>query len=237
MNMVQRATQDSTVQRTVSAGRRERERAEMRQRIMDAAREMFAARGYDSVTLRGVAAAIEYSPATIYQYFPDKKALIIEICLADYAALTQVLKDCNEIADPVLRLREMAWRYATWAVSHPNHYRMLTVHLLHYAVDDIGDAGYVRHLPPEEDADSFLLACIEEAYAAGRLKPRHTDPELVAATMWGALHGVVSLEINMDAARRRSLGFVASVFKARVEALLDVLVDGYFGLADPPEPK
>lgn len=219
---------NETAPRSVSVERREREKVEMRRRIMDAAREMFAQSGYDSVTLRGVANAIKYSPAAIYQYFPDKKSLIIEICLADYASLTRVLVECNAIKNPVVRLREMAWRYAQWGVTHPNHYRMLTVHLLQYGVDEIGDAGYVRHLPPEEDADSFLLGCVEEAMAAGLLKARHTDAQLVAATMWAALHGVVSLEINMDAERRRSLGFVAAVFKTRVKAMLDVLMDGYF---------
>jgi AcrR family transcriptional regulator len=230
MNMVQETNASSeTAPRSVSTERREREKVEMRRRIMDAAREMFARSGYDAVTLRGVANAIEYSPAAIYQYFPDKKSLIIEICLADYASLTQVLAECNVIKNPLARLREMAWRYAQWGVTHPNHYRMLTVHLLQYGVDEIGDAGYVRHLPPEEDADSFLLGCLEEAMAAGLLKPRHTDAQLVAATMWAALHGVVSLEINMDAERRRSLGFVAAVFKTRVKAMLDVLMDAYFG--------
>ena len=230
--MVQKPNDDGcgndALAKSVSAERRERERAVMRQRIMDAAREMFARSGYEAVTLRGVANAIEYSPAAIYQYFPDKRSLIIEICLADYASLTQVLAECNEIENPLARLREMAWRYAQWGVTHPNHYRMLTVHLLQYGVDEIGDAGYVRHLPPEEDADWFLLNCIEEAMAAGLLKPRHTDGQLIAATMWAALHGVVSLEINMDAERRRSLGFVAAVFKTRVKAMLDVLMEGYF---------
>lgn len=214
--------------RSVCAERRERERIELRRRIMDAAREMFARSGYEAVTLRGVANSIEYSPASIYQYFPDKKSLIIEICLADYASLTQVLSECSEIENPTARLREMAWRYAQWGVTHPNHYRMLTVHLLQYGVDEIGEAGYVRHLPPEEDADWFLLSCVEEAMEAGLLKPRHTDAQLIAATMWAALHGVVSLEINMDTERRRSLGFVAAVFKTRVKAMLDVLMDGYF---------
>ena len=230
MNMVHKSSvSNETHPRSVSAERREREKVEMRRRIMDAAREMFAHSGYDAVTLRGVANAIQYSPAAIYQYFPDKKSLIIAICLADYASLTQVLAECTVIENPVARLREMAWRYAQWGVTHPNHYRMLTIHLLQYGVDEIGDAGYVRHLPPEEDADSFLLGCLEEAMAAGLLKPRHTDAQLVAATMWAALHGVVSLEINMDAERRRSLGFVAAVFKTRVKAMLDVLMDAYFG--------
>lgn len=229
MNMVQKANGENSPQgRSVSSRRRERERAQMRSRIMDAARDMFAQSGYDAVTLRGVARKIQYSPATIYQYFPDKKSLILEICLADYASLTQALAKCNEIASPAERLREMAWSYAEWGVSHPNHYRMFTQHLLQYNIEEIGEVGLVRHLPPEEDGYSFLLSCVDEALSAGMLKPRYTDGQLVAATMWAALHGVVSLEINMDSARRRSLGFTAAVFKTRIEAMVDVLTAAFF---------
>ena len=41
--------------------RREREKREVRERILDAARELFARDGYEAVTMRKVADAIEYS--------------------------------------------------------------------------------------------------------------------------------------------------------------------------------
>src|ERR1700751_6037572 len=53
--------------------RRERERQELRSRILDAARELFAEQGYDAVTMRGIAERIEYSPTAIYFHFKDKE--------------------------------------------------------------------------------------------------------------------------------------------------------------------
>ena len=55
--------------------RREREKQELRQQILDRAREMFAAEGYEAVTMRKIAEAIEYSPTAIYLYFKDKEDL------------------------------------------------------------------------------------------------------------------------------------------------------------------
>ena len=46
--------------------RRAREREELRQKILDTARELFIAHGYEGVTLRKIAHAIEYAPGTIY---------------------------------------------------------------------------------------------------------------------------------------------------------------------------
>ena len=44
--------------------RREREREEVRRKILDAAHELFVREGYDRVTMRRIAEAIEYSPTT-----------------------------------------------------------------------------------------------------------------------------------------------------------------------------
>jgi len=45
--------------------RREREREELRTKILDAARELFAIEGYDAVTMRKIAEKIEYSPTVL----------------------------------------------------------------------------------------------------------------------------------------------------------------------------
>ena len=65
--------------------RREREKEEVRKKILDAARELFATEGYERVTMRKVAEAIEYSPTTIYHHFEDKDDLVRALCLADFA--------------------------------------------------------------------------------------------------------------------------------------------------------
>ena len=46
--------------------RKEREKSETREKILDAARELFVTEGYDGVSMRKVAQKIEYSPTAIY---------------------------------------------------------------------------------------------------------------------------------------------------------------------------
>ena len=79
---------------TPSELRRERERAELTERIMNVARDMFVNDGYEAVTLRKIAKAIEYSPAAIYQYFKDKQELILAIIRLDYQDLRVHLVEC-----------------------------------------------------------------------------------------------------------------------------------------------
>jgi AcrR family transcriptional regulator len=55
------------------AERKEREKEDVRRKILEAAHTLFETRGYEHVTMRAVADAIEYSPTTIYHHFASKE--------------------------------------------------------------------------------------------------------------------------------------------------------------------
>ena len=52
--------------------RQSRQKEAVGRAILDAARELFVAQGYQNVSIRKIAEKIEYSPAAIYSYFPSK---------------------------------------------------------------------------------------------------------------------------------------------------------------------
>ena len=84
--------------------RRDRQRGELRSLIMDTARTLFASEGYEAVSMRRIADAIEYSPTAIYVYFKDKDALIRELCRADFEKLSAISPKFAAIADPIERI-------------------------------------------------------------------------------------------------------------------------------------
>lgn len=51
----------------------------MVERIVAAAREVLVARGYDGTSTNRIAAAAGVSPGSLYQYFPDKDAVLTEV--------------------------------------------------------------------------------------------------------------------------------------------------------------
>jgi AcrR family transcriptional regulator len=57
-------------------GLRERKKQQTRQAIATAAFEMFAERGFDAVTVAGVARRANVSEATVFNYFPTKEDLV-----------------------------------------------------------------------------------------------------------------------------------------------------------------
>jgi AcrR family transcriptional regulator len=173
--------------------RRDRERQQLRTRILDAARELFAEQGYEAVTMRKIAERIEYSPTAIYFHFKDKEALLRELCDTDFGALAQEFRKIARIADPVDRLRHIGRAYVGFALDFPNHYRIMfmTPHPPGIRAED----SAITRGNPEEDAYAFLRATTAEAIAAGRLRPEFKDADLVSQMVWAATHGVVSLHI------------------------------------------
>jgi AcrR family transcriptional regulator len=184
--------------------RRDRERGEIRTLIMDTARRLFASEGYDAVSMRRIADAIEYSPTAIYVYFKDKVSLIRELCVEDFGKLAAECVKLARVKDPIDRIRQLGHVYIRFAVEHPNHYRLMFMTPME-ATGSMGKAEPVEAIPekpeskgnPEQDAYAFLLHAVTEALLARRFAPKHKDPKLLAQTFWAVVHGVASLEIVM----------------------------------------
>lgn len=174
-----------------SLKRRERERADLRNRILDAAREMFVKDGYEATTMRAIADRIAYTPTAIYHHFRNKEALLIELTTQDFGALAQAFQKLAEVTDPVERLRRTGQAYIEFGLSHPMHYRLMFM-TPHPSVKDPGDT---THGDPSQDAYAFLVQSCTEAIAAGRFRPEFQDPEQVAQLLWSGCHGLVSLHI------------------------------------------
>ena len=173
--------------------RREREKAEVRRAILDAARELFIEKGYEAVTMREIAKRIEYSPTAIYLHFRDKKAVMNAVCDTDFLALAKKFGKIAEIADPLERLRAAGLAYADFALKHPNQYRLMfmTPHPPHTPEESAIEVGN-----RDQDAYAFVLWTAAEAIEKGRLRADLDDPELVAQIVWSAIHGWVSLRMT-----------------------------------------
>lgn len=199
--------------------RKERKREEMRTLILDAAREMFVAEGYDAVTMRRIAEKIEYSHAAIYFHFKDKDALIHELCDTDFGKFSHEFGPVAKIADPIERLRRTCHVYAEFGFRYPNHYRLLfmTEHLANATADSRLQRGN-----PREDAQAFLRQIVIEAIDNGRLRPELKDPDLVAQTVWAGVHGVISLHI----AKQNDPFVKWAPLKKRIHLMVEAIIRG-----------
>lgn len=175
-----------------TADRHERERRAKRALIIDAARELFAQRGIEAVTLREVAQRIEHSTTAIYVHFKDKQDLVDQMVREDFAAFNSALIAAAATRDPLARLGDLGDAYVRFALTMPRHYQLLFMTPAK-ATPEHTDADILPGSEGYELLHSTVGACI----AAGLFRPELTDNDGIAQAIWACVHGLVSLLIAM----------------------------------------
>ena len=203
-----------------SKERRQREREEIRGKILDAARDLFAAEGVEAVSMRKIAEAVEYSPTVIYQHFADKDALLHEICTEDFGALAGAFVEIANVADPIKRIKQIGLAYARFGIEHPNHYRLMFMTPFHGKRLDKEEM--CKKGNPDEDGYAFLKQAVTEAIAGGRFHRGLTDADMISQVLWAMVHGIVSLHIT----KAEDPWLEWRPFERRIQLMIDSMIRG-----------
>ena len=85
--------------------RREREKQDIRQKILDAAQQIITDEGFAALSMRKVAHRIEYSAASIYLYFRNREQIAQELSEAGFGKLLAKMTAAIGTKDASARLR------------------------------------------------------------------------------------------------------------------------------------
>lgn len=205
-----------------SPERRERDRLELRARILDAARELFVAEGYEAVTMRRIADRIEYSAAAIYFHFQDKRTLMRELVANDLQPLTAELEPIGRIPDPMERIRQFGYAYISFARAYPMHYRL--IFMTEWPPMPLDP---YPPMPSEGEPKNYITvrSALVAAIADKRLRPELKDPDLVLQTIWAGWHGVASLQIARGHIKTIPWRPAADVARLMIDAMLQGLLN------------
>jgi AcrR family transcriptional regulator len=220
--------------------RREREKTEVRTMILDAARELFAKEGYDAVSMRRIADAIEYSPTAIYVHFKDKAELMQELCNEDFGKMNAAHAGAFEIADPVERVRQLGLHYIRFGVNYPNHFRLMF--MTKPADEAVMTEEQMREHgmgDPNRDGYALLSMTVKQMIEQGRVRPElESNPDLITQLLWAGVHGVASLHITRPDVERAWCAWSGADVLAdqMINVLLrGILREGDKGLASTPK--
>ncbi len=113
-----RPTSKKQQETAAPAGRRERRKADTRQRLLDAALAAFGRRGYHTTTFDDIALAADVSRAPAFNYFPRKEDLIIGLAEARRDEVASILHANREDDVPTSTvLHDMLRHLAEWYES------------------------------------------------------------------------------------------------------------------------
>jgi AcrR family transcriptional regulator len=160
--------------------RRERAREERRDLILRTARALAESEGWEAVTTRRLAEAVDYSQPVLYGHFKNMDAIAGAVALEGIEELTQTFRTARSSAtDNAAGLRALAAAYLEYADRHPAVY----------------EAIFVRRtdlLFGSDNSPVPLKAAFNEIRAA--VEPFATDdPETLTEVFWSALHGLATL--------------------------------------------
>jgi AcrR family transcriptional regulator len=192
--------------------RRDRLKQEIREEILDAARQLFVREGFEAVSMRGIADRVGCAPGTLYLHFRDKGAILHAICAETFARLDKHMEAiANDSGDPLARLRRGGRMYVQFGLDHPEHY------FLTFAVAGRGPFKNKELL--ESGRQSF--DCLRRGVAAckDRGQLRIEDVDEVAQSLWSAMHGVVMLLIS-----KPEFPFVER--NRLIDGVLDMCIEG-----------
>lgn len=171
--------------------------AAFRARAAAAATRLFAARGYDGVTMRALADELGVSAMTSYRYLAGKDELFALVRAEAFRRFgARLERAVARVVDPGARLRRLKQAYIAFAVDEADAYRIM-FELRSPPAAAAGDAGPAAAAWPEvEEASRRAFAVLHDAVraaiAAGLLAG---DPLTVAHLLWASTHGLVSLHL------------------------------------------
>jgi AcrR family transcriptional regulator len=197
-----------------SSLRRERERRELRQKILTSARNLFLEKGYEGFSLRQVAEEIGYSATTIYMHFDDKDDLLVNIIDQAYEKFTERMQHVFEqTQDPLERIYNLGKSYIDFGINNPEAYQLIFMQRPDLLLKWMVSGGKQR-----KNSLLILRESVKEAVEAGVI--RYENSEEISDALWAAVHGAVSLNITMPAM------FGASNLEKSLSTTLEIIREG-----------
>lgn len=173
--------------------RKQKETLTLREKVLDTAEDIFVREGISQVTMRRIAARIEYAPTVLYRLFKNKADLLDHLIARGYEGVRDqyraVLRQNN--LSPKTMLEGILTTYVDYALSHPNHYRMW------FDTSSVRLEGRLlrmTHGRLEYVVFQIWVDGIESCQADGMYSG--WNPLDVFQILWSRVHGLISLRLQ-----------------------------------------
>ena len=170
--------------------RQQSAREAVRRAILDAALALFIENGYDQVSMRNIAARVEYSPAALYGYFASKDEIFYALAEEGYRLLGAKQLAAAASGDPLDDVRDGAWRLYEFSREQPEYFALV---FLDRRVPRIGQ-DFERFPFLLEMRERFITQ-MQRCIAAGLL-PASTNAKAAVRLLIAPIFGIAALRLS-----------------------------------------
>ena len=174
------------------ADRKLREKTERRQAILDAALHLFIEQGFEKVSMRNIADATEYSPATIYLYFKDKNELLLALQTQGFEMLAQELGAIAAIENPAEQLRDVGKQFLGFAFRHSELFELMFI--MNGPMVAAQACAGATAWPGGCSAFGQVVSIEQRGIDTGVFRPQNADS--TALMVWAQVHGLAALHLR-----------------------------------------
>ena len=169
------------------AERKLRQKEEVRSSIISAAWQLVLAEGWQALSIRKIAEAIEYSVPVIYDHFGNKEAILLELTKKGFQILNEELIQAQQCyTQPQQQIEAMAFAYWEFAFNNTAYYQVM------YGLG-MPSCETVNQIAELSTFTNLLMVPIKDLIAES--KDPGMDAFLKLHTLWSMLHGLISINI------------------------------------------
>ena len=172
--------------------RKEREKEQRRNDILDAAEKVFFKKGIEQATMDDVATEAELSKGTIYLYFKSKEELYIAIGIRAHRALRRMFEKAVSPGRPVMdNILKVGKAFIKFAGNKPDYFKTLVHFEAEFDLHHVHEQ-YLRLCQDEEDPMSFFVGLLQQGIDSGVLRSDISAIQL-AHILWTQTTGILKL--------------------------------------------
>jgi AcrR family transcriptional regulator len=193
---------------------------ETKQRIVKAARALVLEGGHETLSLREIARRAGFGPASLYEYFDGREAILATLAREAAGSLTLALEKATKKTSARRAapgaLVALGLAYVAWAKAHSEDF-LLLFHRLPSKRQSLAEGA------PQGSAYGVVLDAVRRASVRGEVEARGEPAiEGLAYALWASAHGMAMLQLT-------HLSTFDADFASADRAALEALVAGWKG--------
>jgi AcrR family transcriptional regulator len=191
--------------------RRDEEKEERRQAILDAAEQVIARVGWEATNFGDIARRARLSRSLVYFYFPKRDDLFHAVCDRGLADMERRFRKAFATERAGLdQVMAIGRAYYGFSLAEPLYFKMLA----DYQARDVDP----DHESPNEAAAhghgreclTLVAQALGQGLADGTVRPSIGDPRTSAVSVWAFTHGLIQIASRKEAMLKEDFGLTAT---------------------------